>query len=118
MPSHELLGDREALACIVQALPPTFRDKWYDKEVPPDTIKKGECLLEWLDRQRENAIRIRLDTMASKMRATSVVPAQVKPRPASGNESTDKGLYSSALHTQTGAKPKVQVRPSNERGPE
>ena len=104
---HKLLGDREALACIVQALPPTFRDKWYDKEVPSDTVKKGECLIEWLERQRENTIRIRLDTMASKMRAPSIAPPKSSSA-ASGNESTDKGLYSSTLHTQTGAKPKVQ----------
>ena len=103
---QELLGDREALACIVQALPATFRDKWYDREVPTDTSKKGEYLLAWLEKQRENAIRIRLDTMASKMRA----PAIAHPKPntsAASGDSTDKGLYSSALHTQGGAKVKT-----------
>ena len=88
--TQELLGDREALACIVQALPSTFRDKWYDKEVPTDTCKKGEYLLAWLEKQRENVIRIRLDTMASKMRAPAVVPPKPNPSMGSG-DSTDKG---------------------------
>ena len=30
--TQELLGDRESLACIVQHLPATIRDKWYDKK--------------------------------------------------------------------------------------
>ena len=102
----ELLGDREALACIVQALPATFRDKWYDREVPTDTVKKGEYLLAWLEKQRENAIRIRLDTMAAKMRV-STAPQVKHSAPVASGESTDKGLYSSALHTQGGAKVKT-----------
>ena len=30
----DLLGDRESLACIVQAMPQTIKDKWYDKRCP------------------------------------------------------------------------------------
>ena len=51
--THEFLGDREAIACVIQALPPTIRDKWYDCEVPSDTRKKGEFLVAWIERQRE-----------------------------------------------------------------
>ena len=45
---QELMGDREALACLVQALPPTIRDKWYDREVPSSTVERGSfCLPGW-----------------------------------------------------------------------
>ena len=64
----EFLGDREALACVIHALPQTIRDKWYDCDIPSDTIKKGEYLVAWLEVQREKAIRVRLDTMAAKLR--------------------------------------------------
>ena len=64
----DFLGDRESLACVVQALPPSVRDKWYDLEIPAETAAKGEFLVKWLEGQRQKAIRVRLDTMASKLR--------------------------------------------------
>ena len=63
---QDFLGDREAIACVVQALPPSVRDKWYDRSVPDDTRERGEYLLKWLEVQRQNAVRVRLDTMAAK----------------------------------------------------
>ena len=91
---HELLGDREAIACILLTLPSTVRDKWYDRKVPEDTRKKGEFLLTWLEEQRLNAIRVRQDTMAAKMRA----PTAPSTKPSHAQESTDKGLLSNSLH--------------------
>ena len=67
----DFLGDRESLACVVQALPPSVRDKWYDLEVPTETAAKGEFLVKWLEGQRQKAIRVRLDTMASKLRESN-----------------------------------------------
>ena len=93
---NELLGDRESIACIVQALPVNIRDKWYDKKAPDDTLKRGEFLLAWIEEQRQTAIRVRLDALAAKLRA----PPSVSGRGANQTESTDKGLMSSALHAQ------------------
>ena len=39
--TEELLADRESIACVVQALPQTYRDKWYDLETPEGTRAKG-----------------------------------------------------------------------------
>ena len=94
----DLLGDRESIACVIMALPPTIRDKWYDIEVPDDTRAKGDFLVKWLERQRQNAVRVRLDTMAAKLR-TPATPA-VK-QAAANSDSTEKGLTSSSLHAQT-----------------
>ena len=64
-----------------------------------------------METQRKNAIRIRLDTMASKMR--EVTPAGAKPNAGSGaGDTTDKGLISSALHTQ--GTPKVKGKAETE----
>ena len=92
---NELLGDRESLACIVQALPANIRDKWYDRKAPDDTLKRGEFLLAWIEEQRQTAIRVRLDALAAKLRA----PPSVRKK-CDQTESTDKGLMSSALHAQ------------------
>ena len=97
---NELLGDRESIACIVQALPVNIRDKWYDKKAPDDTLKRGEFLLAWIEEQRLTAIRVRLDAMAAKLRA----PPSASGRGATQTESTDKGLMSSALHAQASEK--------------
>ena len=64
----ELLNDRESVACIIHALPPTVRDKWYDREVPEGTQARAEYLLKWVEVQRQNAVRIRLDVMAAQLR--------------------------------------------------
>ena len=96
----ELLNDREALACIIQALPQASQDKWYDKEIPEETSKRGEVLLEWLERQRKNAIRIRLDAMAAKIRTPTVSGTKA----TTAGESTEKGLVSSSLHTQASSR--------------
>ena len=105
---HEMTGDRECIACIIHALPQTIRDKWYDREVPSETREKGEYLLTWLEHQRQNAIRVRMDTMAVKLRGGgSAVVTKPNP-PAGGGQSTDKGLTSSALHAQGAAKPKSE----------
>ena len=109
---HELTGDRESIACIIHALPQTIRDKWYDREVPTDTAKKGEYLLTWLEQQRQNAIRVRLDTMAVKLRGGGGATIAKTSPPAGGGASTDKGLVSSALHAQGAAKAKVETEPS------
>ena len=93
---RELLGDRETLACVIQSLPSTVRDKWYDRKVPSDTIEKGEFLFSWLEEQRENSIRVRLDMMAAKMRGGNTATSSSKPNVSS--ESTDKGLFTSAHH--------------------
>ena len=110
--TEEFLGDRESLACVVQALPPTVRDKWYDLDVPEETSAKGKFLITWLERQRQNAIRVRLDTMASKLRENAAPPSRSTPQ---SSESTDKGLSSNALHAQGsdrgaagGSKPSVK----------
>ena len=103
---HELLGDRESVACIIQALPSTVRDKWYDKEVPDDTCKMGEVLLAWIETQRLNAVRVRMDVMAARMRAPSTTPS----RQPTSSESTDKGLLSNSLHTQGDVKPAVDKK--------
>ena len=103
------MGDRESLACIIQAMPQAFKDKWYDKDVPDETKKKGEVLLQWMELQRKNAIKVRLDTMAAKMRG----PAQQgsnAPKASPNLDSTDKGLVSSSLHTQGGSK-EVSYKP-------
>ena len=94
---HELVGDRETLASIVQALPPDTQGKWYDREVPDGetTCQKGEFLLTWLEKHRQNAIRFRLDAIATRMRTAS--PGRA--RPATQQESTDQGLSSRSLHT-------------------
>ena len=100
----EFLNDRESLACVVFALPPTVRDKWYDREVPEETRPKGEYLLKWLELQRQNAVRVRLDTMAARLRippAHSSAPG----RSSHQGESTDKGLVSSSMHAQGVDKP-------------
>ena len=91
---YEFLGDREAIACVIHALPQTVRDKWYDCDIPSDTAKKGEYLVAWLEAQREKAIRVRLDTMAAKLRGEPDTTPKAKPK----LESTDKGLQSQALH--------------------
>ena len=104
---HELLGDRESVACIIQALLSTVRDKWYDKEVPDDTRKMGEVLLTWVETQRLNAVRVRMDIMAARMRAPSTTPNR---QPASFREYMDKGLLSSSLHTQGEVKPAVDKK--------
>ena len=80
-----------------------MKDRWYEKEVPEDTKKKGEVLLEWIEVQRKNAIKVRLDTMAAKMRN----PAQSNPsgsKTAASLDSTERGLTSSSLHAQGGSK--------------
>ena len=92
--THEFLGDREAIACVIQALPPTIRDKWYDCKVPSDTRKKGEFLVAWIETQREKAIRVRLDTMAAKLRGEP----QTTAKPKAPADTTDKGLQSQSLH--------------------
>ena len=51
----DLLGDRESIACILMALPQTVRDKWYDIDVPEETRAKGDFLIKWLEKQRQNA---------------------------------------------------------------
>ena len=79
------------------ALPQTVRDKWYDIDVPEETRAKGDFLIKWLEKQRQNAVRVRLDTMAARLR-TPATPAGKQP-PARG-ESTDKGLNASLLHAQ------------------
>ena len=94
----DLLGDRESVACILMALPSSVRDKWYDIEVPEETQAKGAFLVKWLERQRQNAIRIRLDTMAARLRTTA---APTIKSGTSSAVSTDKGLESSSLHAQT-----------------
>ena len=94
--ANELLGDRESIACIVQALPASVRDKWYDRKAPEDTQKRGEFLLEWMEEQRQTAIRVRLDVLAAKLRAPPGAPG----KGAAPTETTDKGLLSSALHAQ------------------
>ena len=93
----DLLGDRESIACMILALPPTIRDKWYDVEVPEETLEKGKFLISWLERQRQNAVRVRLDLMAAKLRTPAA--ANHRATPAS-SESTEKGLTSSSLHAQ------------------
>ena len=80
---HEMTGDRESIACIIHALPQTIRDKWYDREVPSDTTKKGEYLLTWLEHQRQNAIHVRMDTMAVKLWGGGGTTT-VKPNPPAG----------------------------------
>ena len=97
----ELLGDRESVACIVHALPPTVRDKWYDREIPEGTQARAEYLLKWLEVQRQNAVRVRLDVMAAQLR-TGPVQSHQSTRPQSQPETTDKGLISSSLHAQGG----------------
>ena len=94
--AQELTGDRETLASIVLALPSDAQAKWYDREVPDDetTEQKGTFLLSWLERQRKNAVRLHLDTIATKMRTSS----PVRHKAAGVGESTDKGLMSSSLH--------------------
>ena len=99
----ELLGDREALACMIQSLPPTVRDKWYDKKVPEETIEKGKFLFTWLEEQRENSIRLRLDMMAARMRGGTANTNT--PKSGLSHESTDKGLLSSALHASKSTEP-------------
>ena len=93
----EFLGDQESLACVIQALPPTVRDKWYNLDVPEETRAKGEFLVKWHEKQRQNTVRVHLDTMASKMRETAPPPSRSTPR---SPESIDKGLSSNSLHTQ------------------
>ena len=97
----ELLNDRESIACIIFALPPTVRDKWYDREVPGETRPKAEFLLKWLETQRQNAVRVRLDTMAAQLRVVST-PSGPPARSSQQQETTDKGLLSSSLHAQGG----------------
>ena len=114
----ELLGDREALACVVQSLPTTVRDKWYDKKIPEGTSEKGRFLLTWLEEQRENAIRLRLDMMAARMRGGAAATSTSKSSPA--HETTDKGLVSSALHASKSAEPadaKVVAKPGADKTP-
>ena len=100
----DLLGDRESVASIIQALPLTIRDKWYDRKVPEDTYKKGRYLMKWLEEQRQNAVRVRMDVMATRLRA----PVTSGVRNAQQVESTDKGLMSSSLHTQGVVKTQAQ----------
>ena len=97
--TEDLLGDRESVACIVMALPPTVRDKWYNIEVPEETLAKGKFLVKWLEKQRQNAVRVRLDTMAAKLH-TPVAPPGKSGNASASSESTDKGLISSSLHAQ------------------
>ena len=114
----ELLGDREALACVVQSLPTTVRDKWYDKKIPEETAEKGQFLLTWLEEQRENAIRLRLDMMAARMRGGAAATSTPKSGPA--HETTDKGLVSSALHASKSAEPaaaKALAKPGADKTP-
>ena len=111
---NDLLGDRESLACIIQAMPAAVRDKWYDKDVPDDTIKKGEVLLEWVELQRQNAIKVRLDLMAAKMR-TPTVNAHKAPAPQ--GDSTDRGLTSSSLHAHAGDQGSSQSKPKDTSAP-
>ena len=95
----ELMNDRESIACIIYALPPTVKDKWYDHAAPEDTRARAEFLLKWIEVQRQNAIRIRLDVMASQLRVVAsphVQPGRSQPHP----ETTDRGLLSSSLHAQ------------------
>ena len=65
---EELLNDRETVACIVHALPPTIKDKWYDREAPEDTRARAEYLIKWIEVQRQSAVRVRLDVMAAQLR--------------------------------------------------
>ena len=95
--TEEFLGDRESLACVVQALPSSVRDKWYDLDVPEETCAKGKFLITWLEKQRRNAIKVRLDTMASRLRENTAPSSRPAPQ---SSESTDKGLSSNALHAQ------------------
>ena len=97
----ELLNDRESVACIIHALPPTVKDKWYDREVPEGTQARAEYLLKWVETQRHNAVRIRLDVMAAQLRAGPSQPPQ-SGRPQSQPETTDKGLLSGSHHVQGG----------------
>ena len=95
----ELLNDRESVACIIYALPPTVKDKWYDRAAPEDTRTREEYLLKWIEVQRQNAVRVRLDVMAAQLRVVASPhgqPGRSQPQP----ETTDKGLLSSSLHVQ------------------
>ena len=95
----ELLNDRESVACIIHALPPTIKDKWYDREAPEDTRARAKFLLEWIEKQRQNAVRVRLDVMAAQLRVAASPhgqPGRSQPQA----ETTDKGLLSSSLHVQ------------------
>ena len=95
----ELLNDRESVACIIYALPPTVKDKWYDHAAPEDTRTRAEFLLKWIEVQRQNAVRVRLDVMAAQLRVVAsphAQPGRSQPQP----ETTDKGLLSSSLHVQ------------------
>ena len=95
----ELLNDRESVACIIYALPPTVKDKWYDREAPEDSRARAEYLLKWIEVQRQNAVRVRLDVMAAQLRVVASPhgqPGRSQPQP----ETTDKGLLSSSLHVQ------------------
>ena len=112
--AQELTGDRETLASIMLALPSGAQGKWYDRDVPDDetTVQKGNFLLSWLERQRKNAVRLHLDTIATKMRATS----PIRHKNTGVGESTDKGLASNSLHvlnsgTDAQTKPKPKVKP-------
>ena len=100
----ELLIDRESIACVIVALPPTVRDKWYDREVPQETRPKAEFLFKWLEIQRQNAIRVRLDLMAARLRNPAAHQA-ASGRNSQPTDSTDKGLVSSSLHAQAIDKP-------------
>ena len=101
----ELLNDeREHCVCIIHALPPTVKDKWYDCEAPEDARLRAEHLLKWIESQRQTAVRIRLDVMAAQLRTvTSQTNSTGRTQPPP--ETTDKGLVSSSLHAQ-GSKPR------------
>ena len=105
---NDLLGDRESLACIIQSMPSEIKSKWYDKDVPDDTMEKGRVLLDWVELQRRNAIKVRLDLMAAKMRVSSAPSARGSPAP----ESTEKGLLSSAMHAYGGGRDGAQRQKS------
>ena len=59
-------------------------------------------MLLWVEKERRNAVRTRMDGLATKMRGTPTPPAARSP---SIHGSTDKGLMSSAHHTLGVQKP-------------
>ena len=112
----ELLNDRESVACIIHALPPTIKDKWYDREVPEGTQARAEYLLKWVEIQRHNAVRIRLDVMAAQLRAVAQSTPPVWTSPASTGDNGQGTALQFTPRAGRRAKGRLQGHPRGRRG--
>ena len=75
--SRELTNDRETMAATIHCLPTAAKDRWFQREALDNETPVEQCLrfIDWLEKERNNAVRVHLNKMIRRMQVSAPSPA-------------------------------------------